>query len=260
MRNDFESNYLAHHGVPDQKWGVRNGPPYPLEKSAKSKEEQKFDNMVFKNLKNSKTANLEKWGKTKDTNILYVTGLSGSGKSTTASYIADDGKTDAIHLDMYFNQMSQESRDAYQNKAFNSYLDKHVKDWRKIPDMLEKDKSAKTKAWKTVDEFAAASEKFGQQQFAKKRKVVMEGVELLGETMYTDINKYKGKPVIIVQTNNLQSAIRGSIRDGVDPITTIQRMLGKQAASWTRELKDLENTVEAQRGSEWIDNYIKTHK
>jgi hypothetical protein len=30
MRNDFESNYLAHHGVPDQRWGVRNGPPYPL--------------------------------------------------------------------------------------------------------------------------------------------------------------------------------------------------------------------------------------
>lgn len=30
MRNDFESNYLAHHGVPNQKWGVRNGPPYPL--------------------------------------------------------------------------------------------------------------------------------------------------------------------------------------------------------------------------------------
>lgn len=43
MRNDF----LVHHGVPGQKWGVRNGPPYPLEsdklaskinKLAKSKE------------------------------------------------------------------------------------------------------------------------------------------------------------------------------------------------------------------------------
>lgn len=31
MRNDFGSNYLAHHGVPGQKWGVRNGPPYPIE-------------------------------------------------------------------------------------------------------------------------------------------------------------------------------------------------------------------------------------
>lgn len=30
MRNDYESNYLMHHGVPGQKWGVKNGPPYPL--------------------------------------------------------------------------------------------------------------------------------------------------------------------------------------------------------------------------------------
>lgn len=30
MRNDYESNYLMHHGIQGQKWGVRNGPPYPL--------------------------------------------------------------------------------------------------------------------------------------------------------------------------------------------------------------------------------------
>lgn len=32
MRNDFvgESAYLAHHGILGQKWGTRNGPPYPL--------------------------------------------------------------------------------------------------------------------------------------------------------------------------------------------------------------------------------------
>ena len=27
---------LFHHGIKGQKWGVRNGPPYPLEKSSKS--------------------------------------------------------------------------------------------------------------------------------------------------------------------------------------------------------------------------------
>lgn len=30
MRNDFESNYLAHHGILGMKWGRKNGPPYPL--------------------------------------------------------------------------------------------------------------------------------------------------------------------------------------------------------------------------------------
>lgn len=30
------STELFHHGIKGQKWGVRNGPPYPLEKSTKS--------------------------------------------------------------------------------------------------------------------------------------------------------------------------------------------------------------------------------
>ena len=27
--NDYRS-YLSHHGIMGQKWGIRNGPPYPL--------------------------------------------------------------------------------------------------------------------------------------------------------------------------------------------------------------------------------------
>ena len=43
MRNDFyvgiyeDQNFLAHHGRLHQKWGVRNGPPYPLDREAVSK-------------------------------------------------------------------------------------------------------------------------------------------------------------------------------------------------------------------------------
>lgn len=40
MRNDFQSNYLMHHGILGMKWGVRNGPPYPLESVAKSAAEK----------------------------------------------------------------------------------------------------------------------------------------------------------------------------------------------------------------------------
>ena len=41
MRNDFESNYLAHHGILGQKHGVRNGPPYPLDAKDHSASEKK---------------------------------------------------------------------------------------------------------------------------------------------------------------------------------------------------------------------------
>lgn len=41
MRNDFESNYLAHHGILGMKWGQRNGPPYPLDAGDHSSSEKK---------------------------------------------------------------------------------------------------------------------------------------------------------------------------------------------------------------------------
>jgi hypothetical protein len=41
MRNDFESNYLEHHGILGQKHGQRNGPPYPLDANKHSASEKK---------------------------------------------------------------------------------------------------------------------------------------------------------------------------------------------------------------------------
>lgn len=38
-------NYeLYHHGIKGMKWGVKNGPPYPLVTGAKSKKELQADN------------------------------------------------------------------------------------------------------------------------------------------------------------------------------------------------------------------------
>lgn len=33
--------WLAHHGIKGQKWGIKNGPPYPLDSQSKSASEKK---------------------------------------------------------------------------------------------------------------------------------------------------------------------------------------------------------------------------
>lgn len=35
------NSYLKHHGIPDQKWGVRRGPPYPLSRKQKASSSSK---------------------------------------------------------------------------------------------------------------------------------------------------------------------------------------------------------------------------
>ena len=36
--------WLAHYGIKGQKWGVKNGPPYPLDSQSKSASEKKGEN------------------------------------------------------------------------------------------------------------------------------------------------------------------------------------------------------------------------
>lgn len=46
-----ETIYLAHHGILGQKWGKKNGPPYPLNETQKSNAEKKNESPLLKNYK-----------------------------------------------------------------------------------------------------------------------------------------------------------------------------------------------------------------
>lgn len=50
----YESNWLAHHGVKGQKWGVQNGPPYPLSSNVSTgKELKKIAKVANKHFKSN---------------------------------------------------------------------------------------------------------------------------------------------------------------------------------------------------------------
>lgn len=38
---NYYSDYISHHGIEGQKWGIKNGPPYPLEKKDNKKKKNK---------------------------------------------------------------------------------------------------------------------------------------------------------------------------------------------------------------------------
>lgn len=57
------NNALEHHGIEGQKWGVRRGPPYPLNSSQKSskKSRKKKSSAASKRQKEKKKAARKKW-------------------------------------------------------------------------------------------------------------------------------------------------------------------------------------------------------
>lgn len=54
-------NFLAHHGIDGQKWGVRNGPPYPLSKSTHNKVVTKSKDSSVHKQKTSKDISSNYW-------------------------------------------------------------------------------------------------------------------------------------------------------------------------------------------------------
>lgn len=234
---------IAHHGIKGQKWGIRRfqNPDGTLT------EEGKKRYGVSGALINAKTYNIDKWGKDPSHNILYITGMSGSGKSTAALNLADKN-TDVIHLDIYLEKGSKEVTDAYDCKALNAYLDKKKIPFRKMRDGSLDGKDHHEERWKLIDDFTYATEEFGKQQYDKGRKVVMEGVQLSDQTMYPDKSELNGKPLAIVKTGSLTATKRAMERDEI-PIYDIPTIAVRyrQQRIWKKSIKDLNKSMSLKR-------------
>lgn len=251
--NDYRA-YLIHHGIKGQRWGVQNGPPYPLKISDHSASEKaagwrdslrshKIDvdakNYATARLKKSTFSNVEKWGKDPKHNILYVTGISGSGKSTVAEYMSKSKSMQYINLDSYLSPMSKASKRKYQNKSFNKLLDDSVPNWKNV---IKEDGKLD---YKIVDGIAKASEKFGKEQFKSGKNVIMEGVQIFDTTLYEDRKFYSDKPLIVVNTNSFISNLRGSARDSDNAFEAASLAIyrTKNTINTSKELSIFKNIV-----------------
>lgn len=202
---------LYHHGVQGQHWGVRNGPPYPISKSGLTRDQK----LSAKNLKKAETANLDKFGKDRNHNVLYIAGYSGSGKSTMASGIAR--KNDKIiRLDMYADPVDKTTRNLM-DKSFNKYCNDKGIDYKKIQNAHKKNDGYynSEQYWKDVDKLRNAIEGYSKQEYDNGNRVIVEGIQISAKWLAGDHSYYKDKPVIIMRTPILKSMLRASARDEV---------------------------------------------
>lgn len=238
---------LQHHGIEGQKWGVRNGPPYPIKRVNKKSISKRVNDKSIKSKYPHLDSNLEKWGKTEDTNILWITGISGSGKSTIAKEYSKKYNADLIDIDLYtFKTADKYMKDM--SKSFNKYLDENVPNWKKLQKegyeaLTKTDRRLQKKAGLWFDTFEEALKGYGKDQFGKQ-KVVAEGVQILDETLfYKNKSALRNQPLIIMETS-IEDAIASRIfRDNksLDKLLTKDRV--KQFEVWLRDKDALKAAI-----------------
>lgn len=260
------SRMLKHHGIKGQKWGERHGPPYPLNQNPKKqrklkkkylKNSSKQDNtsMAASNLSKARTASLDKWGSSPDTNVCYIAGGAGSGKSTTAKGMASP-KDHVIHLDLYFDYYDENDKSiaSQLDKGFVDYLKKNVPDFTEISNPDKYDRFS-GEWWNTVDRFAEAIQNYGKERFKDGEKVIAEGVQVADGTLRLDAQDYKGKPFVALN-GNVEKILANRLSRGDD--FSISAFM-EEFYDKNKQIQDLANELNAGKNSKFVADFLNKY-
>ena len=173
--------------------------------------------------------NNELWGRTPDQNTLYVIGMSGSGKSTYANK-RNNYMTYVIHLDSYFD-----CPEGVHCEVFDKYLSKVFPDYVKISYPIDK---IDISEWgKLVMVFEKELLNFAAICYGKRRRVIVEGVQLLDDTLYPDKKFFSDKPVVLCDADIITAIRRRNKRDN----KRLHINDFKNAMQWQKEIEKFLN-------------------
>lgn len=160
------------------------------------------ENFIFS--KKDNVYNFDKWD-SGESNILIITGLSGSGKSTMAFSLAEE--YDAIVIQLDHLQCYERFTTHNKNTTATGLIKKFFKSHK---DLKDEDFSNITfTTFKPVfDEFFPWL--LRELKKDKKNRYIIEGIHIILFTKYSDIKKY---PLICINTPMYKSIIRHWIRD-----------------------------------------------
>lgn len=97
----YRKNDLAHHGVKGQKWGVRNGPPYPLDGKSRTSSEKTASGKDYVDRSLKRVGSQKTAGLSDET----VTSL-----ATLAAYVAIIGGMRAVHEIKYSSDIKSNTK------------------------------------------------------------------------------------------------------------------------------------------------------